>query len=103
MRARLAIALVLAACLALAGHVGATQVRVDSLRPGAAATDSAWRIEAMSPLGVGYDFLLEQALADEILFEPAPIADPRSPGFWSTFSTLPPGTNGAELVDGALG
>ena len=100
MRARFAIALTLA-CLALAGHVGATQVRVESLE-GRTATPERWRIEAMSPLGVGYDFLLEQALADEILFEPAPIADPRSPGFWSTFFTPPAGSDEAGLVGGAL-
>jgi hypothetical protein len=93
MRLRFLVALALA-CLALAGHVGASQVRMETLEP---VSGSAWRIEAMSPLGVGYDFLLERAQADEILFPPAPIADPRSPAFWSTFSTPPPGSDEGRL------
>ena len=93
MRLRFLVALALA-CLALAGHVGASQVRMETLDP---VSDAAWRIETMSPLGVGYDFLLERAQAEEILFAPAPLADPRSPGFWSTFSTPPPGSHEGRL------
>jgi hypothetical protein len=99
MRPRFLLALALA-CMALAGHVGASQVQVESL---ASVSAAAWRIEAMSPLGVGYDFLLERARAEGILFAPAPLADPRSADFWSTFSTPPPGSDEGRLDRSELG